>query len=107
MSLKSFAYHPVTVLLLSLAGAALYALFATWRFSGDKLSGQYVYVVPIVIPFVAFLFDRAERFPRTNISQLTIDVLVVGTAMWRVIGNVPFVSGHALFLTYALLSANS
>lgn len=100
-------FHPLTVLSVSLAGAALYALYATWRFSGDKLSFQYIYVVPIVLPFVAFLFDRAERFSRTQLIQLALDILVVGTAMWRVIGNVPFVSGHALFLSYALLSTNT
>jgi hypothetical protein len=27
--------------------------------------------------------------------------------MWRVIGHVPLISGHALFLTYSLLSARS
>ncbi|MCA1630416.1 MAG: hypothetical protein LC785_11730 [Acidobacteria bacterium] len=36
-----------------------------------------------------------------------MDLLVVGTAMWRVFGNVPYVSGHALFLAYALLSSRS
>ena len=87
--------------------AGLYALYATLRFSGDKLSGQYLYVVPIIIPFVSFLFERAERIRQSNLIQLAIDALVVGTAIWRVIGNVPFISGHALFLTYALLSSRS
>jgi hypothetical protein len=107
VSLRSINFHPLTVLFFSLIGASLYAFYATLRFSGDKLSGIYFYVVPIVIPFVAFLFDRAERFRQSNLIQLTVDILVVGTAMWRVIGNVPFISGHALFLTYALLSTGS
>jgi hypothetical protein len=107
VSPKSLIYRPLPVLLVSLAGAALYVLYATLRFSGDKLSGQYIYVVPIVFPFVAFLFDRAERFGQTSIIRLTLDVLVVGMAMWRVVGNVPFISGHALFLTYALLSTKT
>ena len=107
MSVRSITFHPLTVLLFSLIGASLYTFYATLRYSGDNLSGIYFYVVPIVIPFVAFLFDRAERFRQSNLIRLAVDILVVGTAMWRVIGNVPFISGHALFLTYALLSTRS
>ena len=29
------------------------------------------------------------------------------TRVWRVIGDVPYISGHALFLTYTILSAYS
>jgi hypothetical protein len=107
MLVRRFIFHPLPTLALSLAGAALYAGYATLRFSGDKLSNQYLYVVPIVAPFVAFLCDRAARFHQSSVIQLVIDVLVVGTAMWRVFGNVPYISGHALFLTYALLSTNT
>ncbi len=98
---------PVSVLICSLAGALLYALWATWRFSGGALTGQYVYVVPIVVPFVAFLFDRGREIREARPIAFVMDALVVGTAMMRVIGNVPFVSGHALFLIYAVLRPGS
>ena len=88
-------------------GAALYALYVTLRFPSGSLWGQYSYVTPIVVPFVAFLFDRAARRRRATAVQLIVDALVVGTAMWRAIGHVPYVSGHTLFLTYALLSTRS
>jgi hypothetical protein len=107
VSLKSILFHPLCVLLFSLVGASLYALYATLRFTDDKLFGVYLYVVPIVIPFVAFLFDRAERYRQSNLIQYTVDAIVVGTAMLRVIGDVPYISGHALFLTYALISSRS
>lgn len=95
------------VLGLSLVGAAFYALYATLRFPRGSLWGQYFYVTPIVVPFAAFLFDRAARHHRVTAFQLITDLLVVGTAMWRVIGHVPYISGHTLFLTYALLSTRS
>lgn len=104
---RSLIFHPLIVLSLSLIAAALYALYATLRFSGNRLWGQYFYVTPIVVPFVAFLFDRAARRTQVKALQLLLDGLVVGTAMWRVIGHVPYISGHALFLTYALLSTRS
>lgn len=107
MSLRSITFHPLIVLLLSLFGAALFALYAALRFPVDKLSWINFYVVPIVVPFVAFLFDRADRFYQSSFRQHIIDVLVVGTSMWRAVGNVPFISGHVLFLTYALLSTRS
>jgi hypothetical protein len=70
-------------------------------------TGTFMYVAPIVVPFVAFLFDRYERLRQVNILHHLIDFAVVFTAMWRVIGNVPYVSGHTLFLTYALISSRS
>jgi uncharacterized membrane protein len=97
----------MTVLLLSLLGAALYVAYAMVRFQGDKSSLQFYYVVPIIIPFAAFLLDRAERFWQLNLIQFAFDAVVVGTAIGRVVANVPFVSGHTLFLTYALLSSRS
>lgn len=104
--LKSILFHPLSVLLFSLAGAALFALYAALRFVGDR-PYLYYYVIPIVVPFVAFLFDRAERFRQTTLTQSALDLLVVGISMWRAVGHVPFISGHALFLTYALLSTRS
>lgn len=82
-------------------------MWATWRFSGDALTGQYVYVVPIVVPFVAFVIDRIREIREARSIGFVVDALVVGTAMMRVIGNVPFVSGHALFLVYAVLRPGS
>jgi hypothetical protein len=94
-------------LIFSLAGALAYAMWATWRLSGAGLTNQYVYVVPIIVPFIAFLLDRASGIREVSLITLVVDVLVVGTAMMRVISNVPLVSGHALFLTYAMLRPGS
>jgi hypothetical protein len=104
---KPLLFHPLIVLLFAIGGALLYAALITWRYSGRNLENQYLYVVPIVVPFVSFLLDRAERLRHLKIGRLVVDALVVGTAMMRVIGNVPFVSGHTLFLTYAILGSAS
>src|SRR5689334_22048200 len=87
-----------------LLGAALviltYIAWMRWRHPGDDLSNNFFYVLPIIVPFVAFVFDCVGRRRATSLLELMIDCAVVGTAMMRVIGDVPFVSGHALFLTY-------
>ena len=66
-----------------------------------------LYVVPIVVPFVAYLLDRGERWSERNKKQTLVDAIVVLIAMWRVIGNVPFVSGHTLFLSYCIITSRS
>jgi len=70
----------------------------------SELSGTFMYVVPIVVPFVAYLLDRGERWSKRNKKQKLVDAIVVLIAMWRVIGNVPFVSGHTLFLSYCIIT---
>jgi len=70
-------------------------------------SASFFYVVPIIVPFVAFLFDRAEHWKESRTLRVLVDVIVVGTAIGRVVANVPFVSGHTLFLTYAMFSSRS
>ena len=105
LSIQSLIFQPIFVLLVSVLAALFYALFATLKFSGDKLINQYYYVTPIVIPFVIFLIERAKNFQQESTITKLIDAIVIVTAMWRVIGDVPYISGHALFLTYAILSA--
>lgn len=104
---RALIFHPISVALLSLAGAALYVAAATLRYSPEKLYYQYLYVAPVIIPFVAFLFDRAERFRSWTGAQCMVDAFVIGLSVYRAVGHVPLVSGHALFLTYALLTARS
>jgi cadmium resistance protein CadD (predicted permease) len=104
---KTFLFHPLFILLISIIAASLYFVYATLRFSGDKLLNQYYYVIPIVIPFTIFLFNRVERLHQRRLVQWLIDSAVVLTAMWRVIGDVPYISGHTLFLTYCLLTVGS
>lgn len=107
MSSQRLIFHPFVVLIFSLIGASSYAFYAARGVSEDQVAGHLFYLFPIVIPFVAFLFDRAERFRQTSILKFLVDALVIGTAMGRVVGNVPYVSGHTLFLTYCLASTRS
>jgi hypothetical protein len=104
---RRLLFHPLTTFFLSLTGGLVYALWARSRMIGDNLTNQYIYVVPIVVPFVAFMLDRVEKIGEITVVSAIVDVLVVGTAMMRVIGNVPHVSGHTLFLTYAVLRRGS
>ena len=99
------------VLLCSLAAASLYSLYALRSSGADLksfgLSISFFYVVPIIIPFVAFLFDRAEHLRETSIGRIVVDAIVIGLAVGRVVAHVPLISGHTIFLAYAIFSSRS
>ena len=102
MRRSKFIYHPLSVLICALLGVVSYVFWMRWRIPAGDLSNHFMYVLPIIIPFVAFLFSCAQRFPKSSWLELGIDALVVVTAIMRMMGDVPLVSGHALFLTYAM-----
>ena len=107
MKARNFIFHPAVVLLISIVAALLYALWVTWRFPGGDLTHHYIYVVPTVVPSVAFLFDRAKRLHLTTLLAALTDALVVCISLLRMLGLMPLISGHALFLGYAVLRPGS
>ena len=56
---------------------------------------------------IAFMFERAEHAREANFFQHGVDFLVFGLAVGRVVGDVPFISGHTLLLSYALVCSKS
>jgi len=107
MRRSKLIYHPLSVLTFALLGVVSYVFWMRWRIPAGDLSNHFMYVLPIIVPFVAFLFSRAQRFSRSSWLELGIDALVVVTAIMRMVGDVPFVSGHALFLAYAMARPGS
>ncbi len=89
-------------------GAALgFALGVVIIFEGEARWFWLYYYVPITVPFVAFLFDRLSQRRRLSRFAAFVDVPVVAIAFLRALVLIPFISGHALFLTYALLTTQS
>ena len=99
--------HPLVLVLLGLAGSASWALYAILRFPPDKAALNLVYHVPIVFPFVTFLLERARSIQQAPSWSVAPDAIVVFLAMWRIVGDVPLLSGHALFLSYAALTCRT
>src|ERR1041385_5598999 len=99
------------VLLFSLAGAALVGLYLL-RYPSVRAtvldpSATFQYFVPLMVPLIAFMFERVEHVREANIFQHGVDYLVFALAAGRVVGNVPYISGHTLILSYALLQSKS
>mgnify|MGYP007030114105 FL=1 len=68
---------------------------------------MFYYHAPIVFVFVFYFFDRAKRRIAIPLYQWVIDAIVILVALIRAVFHFPPISGHALFLTYVLLTAKS
>ena len=61
-----------------------------------------------MVPFFAFVIERVQHVRQANFFQHGVDLLVVGLAAGRVLGgNVLYISGHTLLLSYMLVSSKS
>ncbi len=104
-------FRPPIVLLCSLAGAALVGVWllrhSSVRASILDPSGPFWYFVPLMVPMIAFMLERVEHAREANFFQHGIDFLVFSLAVGRVVGDVPYISGHTLLLSYALLCSKS
>jgi len=100
------------VLLGSLAGAALVGLYLV-RFENVRANvldpgGTFMYFVPLMVPCFAFMIERVQHVRLANFFQHGVDFLVFGLAVGRVVGGeVRYISGHTLLLSYMLVSSRS
>ena len=97
----------MTVLAVSILAAGTFAVFIDLLFDGDLRWFLLYYFVPVGIPFVAFLFDRAEQYGSGSRVSWVIDLAVLVPSLARAFVRVPLVSGHAFFLVYCLLTSRS
>ena len=86
---------------------AAYAAVTQWRLPGRDLRTHFIYVLPIIVPCVAFLFDRGAQLRTAGWPEWAIDLVVITTSILRALGAIPLISGHALFLTYAIARPGS
>ena len=105
-------FEPRFVLLCSLAGAALVALYLLRsehvRQSVYDPAGTFWYFVPLMVPCFAFLIERLEHVRKASVLQHSADLLVFGIAAGRVMGReVMHISGHTVLLSYMLVSSKS
>ncbi len=109
---KLTIFQPHLVLLWSLAGAALVALYLLRsehvRANVLDPAGTFQYFVPLMVPCFAFLLERLEHVRKANFFQHAVDLLVFGIAIGRVMGrDVLHISGHTVLLSYILVSSTS
>ncbi len=91
----------------SLLAMLVFAGVIVLVFEGEAEWFLLYYFAPIGIPFVAHILERSGRWPALDSRQQLIEIGTVGLSLLRSICPVPLISGHALFLTYALLTTSS
>jgi len=91
----------------ALLAALIFSMLVILIFDGDFQTFLLTYYMPVGIPFVMFCFDRLERWLGIISWQRRLDVGVILVAMARAALLIPFISGHALFLTYAFFTTQS
>ena len=104
---QSIIFRPLVVLGISLIAALLFSLLVIACFDGNARLYLLGYFMPVGIPFVACIFDRVEGWRSFHPVQRAVDLFVLALSLVRIAISVPLVSGHALFLTHALLSSRS
>ncbi len=102
--LRELAFRPWTIGVVSLLAGLVYGAYGAANSSGAARLHHLSYMTPIAVPFVAFTIERLENLLTLKMWPLLLDALVVALALSRVFYPVPFISGHVLFLTYALLT---
>ncbi len=101
-------FHPIVVTAISGAATLIFiiAMLLLPRFAGEGRFYLFYYHAPIAFAFVTYLFDRAGQWRVIRPGRWVIELSVVGLALSRTLVLVPFISGHALFLTYFILTAS-
>ncbi len=94
------------VLTISLIGAGLFTLLMLPlpRFAGERRWYLFAYHAPIVAVFINYFFDRVKHRAEIRPWQWGIEAIVVALALIRAVFSIPYISGHALFLSYVLVN---
>ena len=103
---KRFIFHPLTILTCALLATVVFVklMLPLRRFAGPGRFYLWAYHAPIGFAFVTYLFDRIERWSQLQWRQWLVELPVLALALTRTLLPVPYISGHALFLNYVLLT---
>lgn len=97
--------HSSLVLIASVAAAILFVLAVMSMPRPLWGPGTTVlYQAPVVAAFTAFAIERMVRYRAVRPWQRMLDAIIVAVAATRALFPLPFVSGHAMFLAYSVLT---
>ena len=71
--IKTFIFRPLFVLTAALGFAGLFALVVILHYHGLRQHFLLYYFLPVSVPFVAFVFDRAARWRQIQWEQWAIE----------------------------------
>jgi hypothetical protein len=102
--LPSLLFHPFVAPATSLLATLLFAILIILRYDGETRYYLLYYTVPLTVPFIAYIFDRLKNWNTIQNTQWVMDIFILVVSLMRMFIAVPFISGHALLLTYVFFS---
>ena len=109
VSLQEHLSQPTAMLITAAAATFLFAVLIVLRYEGWKQNWLLYYFAPITFPFVCFLIERANALGTTTSPRWPwlVDLPVLALSITRAFYALPFISGHAFFLSYAVLTTRT
>lgn len=99
-------FQPMVGFVVLLGGAVGLAVMKILQAGGFDRSYYVYYYIPMLAPFAAYAADRFRQRGRLRVFHWGLDVAVLALSVVRAFRPwPPFISGHALFLTYVLMTA--
>jgi hypothetical protein len=101
--------QPSATLFTASTATLLYALWIIRQHEGWREWWLLYYFAPITFPFVCFLIERADMLHTRTTPRWPwlVDIPVLAISITRAFYALPFISGHAFFLSYALLTTRT
>ena len=99
---RRWYFRPAGKVAVAIGVALLLVPVALLRPAGPGRDYLLYYVLPIGVPFIAFLLDRLEHWRQWRIGHKALDAVVVTLSLARAFTQFLPASGHALFLSYAI-----
>ena len=99
--------QPAAMLTTAAAVTLLYAFWIVFHNEGWKEWWLLYYFAPITFPFVCFLIERANALEAAPRWPWLVDLPVLALSITRAFYALPIISGHAFFLTYAVLTTRT
>jgi hypothetical protein len=102
--IQNFVSNPLAKLMTAFTAALIFAMAIVFFIKDPERTYFLYYFVPVGVPFVIFILDRFQTASEKHWIQWIIDLPVLVFSLARSITAIPVISGHALFLSYCLLS---
>lgn len=101
--------QPRATLLTATAATILYIGWIILHHEGWREWWLIYYFAPITFPFVCFMIERINTLISTTEPRWPwlVDLPVLALSITRAFYALPFISGHAFFLSYALLTTRN
>ncbi len=97
------------MLITATVATLLYAIWIIIRHDGWKEWWLLYYFAPITFPFVCFLIERMNTLRTASVPRWPwlVDLPVLALSITRAFYALPIISGHAFFLSYAVLTTRT